>query len=113
MITLNCRTFWFRCGESFGHFDELLRAVGRSRVIIYTTPHFLAVPFLLHGFRAVAALPQRLAQYCADAADLATCPVPLASRGYDISMAWHRRTASDPAQRWLRDVVAEAGRRRV
>ena len=100
-------------GEPFGHFDELLRAAGRSRVVIYTTSHFLAVPFLLHGFRAVAALPRRLAENCANAADLATCPVPLPSEGYMVSMAWHRRTASDPAQRWLRGIVAEVGHSRA
>ena len=58
-------------GEPFGHVDELLEAVGRRRSVLYTTPHFLAVPFLLHGLRAVAALPRRLAENCADAAGLA------------------------------------------
>lgn len=100
-------------GEPVGHIDELLSAVGRSRVVIYTTPHFLAVPFLLRGFRAVAAMPRRLAEHCAEAARLATCPVPLASPGYDVSMAWHRRTASDPAQRWLRQLAAEIGHSRI
>ena len=99
-------------GEPFGHLDELLHAAGRSRAVIYTTPHFLAVPFLLHGFRAVSALPRRLAENCAEAAGLTVCPVPLPSPGYDIRMAWHRRTASDPAQTWLREVVAAVGRSR-
>ena len=100
-------------GEPFGHMDELLAAAGRSRTIIYTTPHFLAVPFLLHGFRAVAALPRRLAENCADAAGLAVCPVPLPSTGYDIRMAWHRRTSADPAQTWLRELVSTIGQSRV
>lgn len=100
-------------GEPFGHLDELLQAAGRSRDVIYTTPHFLAVPFLLHGFRAVSALPRRLAENCADAAGLALCPVPLPSEGYDVRMAWHRRTRSDPAQAWLREVVAAVGRSRA
>ncbi len=100
-------------GEPFGHVDELLQAVGRRRNIVYTTPHFLAVPFLLHGFRAVSALPRRLAENCADAAGLAVCALPLPSKGYDICMAWHRRTSSDPAQTWLRDVVATVGRSRA
>ena len=99
-------------GEPFGHIDELLAATGRTRTVVYTTPHFLAVPFLLHGFRAVSALPRRLAENCAGAAGLAVCDVPLPSDGYDIRMAWHRRTASDPAQRWLRELVAAIGRSR-
>ena len=100
-------------GEPFGHLDELLQAAGRSREVIYTTPHFLAVPFLLHGFRAVSALPRRLAENCADAAGLAVCPVPLPSKGYEVRMAWHRRTGTDPAQAWLREVIATVGRSRA
>jgi DNA-binding transcriptional LysR family regulator len=100
-------------GEPFGHLDELLQAARRSRHVIYTTPHFLAVPFLLHGFHAVSALPRRLAENCADAAGLALCPVPLPSTGYDVRMACHRRTRSDPAQAWLRKVVATVGRNRA
>jgi DNA-binding transcriptional LysR family regulator len=84
-------------GDAFGHIDELLQQAGRTRFIAYTTPHFLAVPFLLRGFRAVAALPRRLAENCAEAASLAICPVPLPSEGYDVRMAWHRRTSADPA----------------
>ncbi len=100
-------------GEPFGYLDDLLSAAGRSRTVIYTTPHFLAVPFLLHGFRAVSALPRRLAENCADAAGLALCEVPLPSDGYDVRMAWHRRTSSDPAQIWLPELVATIGRSRT
>jgi DNA-binding transcriptional LysR family regulator len=99
-------------GEPFGHIDDLLEQAKLSRTIIYTTPHFLAVPFLLHGLRAVAALPRRLAENCAEAAGLAICPVPLPSTGYDVRLAWHRRTASDPAQSWLRSLVTQIGRNR-
>lgn len=100
-------------GEPFGHIDTLLEATGRKRSIVYTTAHFLAVPFLLHGFRAVAALPRRLAENCAEAAGLAVCPVPLPSPGYDMRMVWHQRTTADPAQQWLRELIASVGRSRT
>ena len=100
-------------GEPFGHVDELLQETGRRREVVYTTPHFLAVPFLLRGFRAVAALPRRLAENCADAAGLAMCPVPLPSPGYDVRMAWHRRTTTDPAQSWLRATIETVGQSRA
>jgi DNA-binding transcriptional LysR family regulator len=44
------------------------------------------------GFRAVAALPRRLAENCAEAAGRSICPVPLPSDGYDVRMVWNRRT---------------------
>jgi LysR family transcriptional activator of mexEF-oprN operon len=97
-------------GEPFGHVDELLAKTGRRRIVLYTTPHFLAVPFLLHGLRAVAALPRRVAENCADAAGLSVCPLPLPSEGYDVRMAWHRRADADPAQVWLRASIAAVGR---
>ena len=100
-------------GEPFGHLDELLQAAGRSRHVVHTTLHFLAVPFLLHGFRAVSALPRRLAENCAGAAGLALCPVPLPSEDCDLRMAWHRRTRSDSAQAWPREVAAAVGRSRA
>jgi DNA-binding transcriptional LysR family regulator len=100
-------------GEPFGHVDELLQAIGRRRIVVYTTPHFLSVPFLLHGLRAVAALPRRLAENCADAAGLSVCPVPLPSAGYDVRMVWHRRNGADPAQAWFRAIIAAAGRERA
>jgi DNA-binding transcriptional LysR family regulator len=99
-------------GEPFGHVDELLQESGRRREVVYTSPHFLAVPFLLRGLRAVSALPRRLAENCADAAGLAMCPVPLPSPGYEVRMAWHRRTSTDPAQSWLRAIVEKIGRSR-
>jgi DNA-binding transcriptional LysR family regulator len=100
-------------GEPFGHGDELLEASAQSRTVAYTTPHLLAVPFLLHGVRAVAALPRRLAENCADAAGLAVCPVPLPSDGYDVGMAWHRRAGADPGQAWFRAIIAAVGRGRA
>ncbi len=93
-------------GEPFGHLDDLLLAAGRRRAVVYTTPHFLAVPFLLHGLRAVASLPGRLARNCAHTAGLTTCPVPLPSNGYDVCMAWHRRSRANPAHVWLRGIIS-------
>ena len=99
-------------GEPFGHIDELLQALGRQRTVLYTTPHFLCVPFLLHGFRAVSALPRHLAENCAEAAGLTICPVPLPSEGYDVRMVWHRRASTDPGQVWLRMLIADVARTR-
>ena len=50
------------------------------------TPHFLAIPFLLHGFRAAAAVPRHLAENCRDVAGLTICPLPVPVTGFDVSM---------------------------
>jgi LysR family transcriptional regulator, mexEF-oprN operon transcriptional activator len=100
-------------GELSGAVDAALARRGAKRFVFVATPHFLTIPFLLRGFRAVAALPRRLAENCAAAIGLAVCPLPLDIQGYDVSMLWHARSDADPAQRWLRDLVRDAGRARA
>ena len=98
-------------GEIEGHIDALLRREKRSRFVVLTTPHFLAIPNLLHGLRAVAAVPRRLAEHCAETTRLAVCDLPVPTQGYDVSMVWHARTDLDPPRRSIREVVRQEGRR--
>jgi LysR family transcriptional regulator, mexEF-oprN operon transcriptional activator len=97
-------------GDLAGSADALLARDGAERFVFMATPHFLTIPFMLHGFRAVAAVPRRLAETCADVAGLAVSPMPIALEGFDISMIWHTRTETDPAQRWFRDLIRVAAR---
>ena len=53
-------------GDLSGCVDGLLAREGAQRFVFVATPHFLAIPFLLHGLRAAAAVPRRLAKNCAD-----------------------------------------------
>jgi len=97
-------------GDLSGEADTILSRGGGKRFVFMATPHFLTVPFLLRGFRAVAAIPRRLAEGCAEVAALTISPLPIPMEGYDISMQWHSRTETDPAQRWFRGLVRAAGR---
>jgi DNA-binding transcriptional LysR family regulator len=94
---------------SGGCIDLALANIDTERFVFVATPHFLAMPFLLRGLRAVAAIPRRLAERLAEAADLAISPVPVAVEGFDVSMLWHARTESDPAHRWFRQLVRDTG----
>lgn len=100
-------------GELSGEADTLIGRGGGKRFVFMATPHFLAIPFLLHGFRAVAAVPRRLAENCADVAGLTVSPLPIAMDGFDVSMQWHSRTETDPAQRWFRELVRASGRSKL
>ncbi|SEE20249.1 transcriptional regulator, LysR family [Rhizobiales bacterium GAS191] len=97
-------------GELNGVVDRLIERAGRKRFVLMATPHFLAIPFLLHGFRAAAAVPRRLAENCRDVAGLSMSPLPVAVDGFDVSMQWHARTETDPAQIWFRELVRASGR---
>jgi len=73
-------------GELSGVVDRHIDRGDRRRFVLMATPHFLAIPFLLHGFRAAAAVPRRLAENCRDVAGLTICPLPVPVTGFDVSM---------------------------
>jgi DNA-binding transcriptional LysR family regulator len=97
-------------GDLSGAVDHALARTRAKRFVFTVTPHFLTIPFLLHGFRAVATVPRRLAENCADVVGLAVSRLPVEIEGFDVSMLWHARTETDPAHRWFRKLVREAGR---
>jgi DNA-binding transcriptional LysR family regulator len=96
-------------GDMSGCVDRALANIHAERFVFAATSHFLTIPFLLRGLRAVATIPRRLAENCAEVAGLAVSPLPIAVEGFDVSMLWHARTATDPAHRWFRQLVREAG----
>jgi len=100
-------------GDLSGDADALLAREDAERFVFMATPHFLTIPFMLHGLRAIAAIPRRLAESCANVAGLTVSPMPIALEGYDVSMLEHAPTETDPAQRWFRDLVRVAGRSRA
>jgi DNA-binding transcriptional LysR family regulator len=90
-------------GELSGVADSALVRQGARRFVLMGTPHFTAIPYLLSGLGAVAAVPRRLADHCSAIAGLTVSPVPIKMEGYDVSMRWHLRTDTDPAYRWFRN----------
>lgn len=50
--------------------DRLLEQLQRSRRVIWSTSHFMSVPFLLNNSDCVALLPRRMAQRCAKSMNL-------------------------------------------
>lgn len=88
-----------------------LAEAGYTRRVAVEVPYFALVPTLLEGSDLVATLPERLAEQFADAHDLEVLESPLPLPDVEIGMAWHPVFSADPAQRWLRSLVAEVARR--
>jgi hypothetical protein len=65
-------------GELTGTVEPMLAREGAKRFVFMAPPHFLGVPSLLHGFRAVAATPRRLTEPCREAKGLTISPRPVA-----------------------------------
>jgi DNA-binding transcriptional LysR family regulator len=91
-----------------GAVDTILEGQQQSRQVIWSTPHFMAIPFLLANSDCVALLPRRMAQQCARAMDLKLLLPPMAMEGFTVSMIWHQRNTNRLQHQWLRAQIFEA-----
>jgi DNA-binding transcriptional LysR family regulator len=94
-------------GDTSGALDQVLLDFGLRRRVALLVATYLAVPAALAASDLVATLPSRAAALVAAHAELATLPLPV-DFSATISMAWHRRTASEPAQAWFRQLTVAA-----
>ncbi|MEM8780625.1 MAG: LysR substrate-binding domain-containing protein, partial [Cyanobacteria bacterium P01_G01_bin.49] len=88
--------------------DEILKREQQSRQVIWSTSHFMSVPFLVANSDCVALLPQRMAQQCAKAMNLNLLPPPIEIGEFTVSMVWHQRNTNRPQHQWLREQVIDA-----
>jgi DNA-binding transcriptional LysR family regulator len=95
-------------GETSGVVDAALNAEGQSRRVRASMPYFLSLPFCLYGLAAIACVPQRMADLCANATRLAVSPVPVPMPALEVSMAWAIRADRDPGLVWLRGLIVSA-----
>lgn len=95
-----------RSGVFSGATDEALAMIGRKRRVKLSVPHYLLLPEMVLRSDMIAIAPERLARHYTDRLTLIEPPVPI--RGLKIAIVWHERTHRDPAQIWVRSVVAAA-----
>jgi DNA-binding transcriptional LysR family regulator len=85
--------------------DDALAAIGRTRHVRLSVPHFLLVPEILRRSDMIAVLPERLARGYGDRFRIFDLPFELAP--FSVVAVWHERTHRDPALAWLRQSLAE------
>ena len=95
----------WREGLDLGQVDELLARQGLRRPVVTTVDGFSAALALTRGSDLVATVPERHTAGLRQG--LHAFEIPLALRGFTISLLWHPRFEGDPAHRWLRDKVSE------
>jgi DNA-binding transcriptional LysR family regulator len=96
-------------GDTSGAVDRALADYGLKRRIALLVATYLAVPAVLAASDLVATVPQRTARQIATIAEIEIRPLAL-DLSVPVSMAWHRRAASEPAQVWFRSLlIAAAG----
>ena len=94
-------------GATSGALDRILVDFGLKRRLALLVATYLAVPAALAAADLVATVPERIARRIAAAGDIEIMPLPI-DFAITVSMAWHRRTASDTAQTWFRALLVKA-----
>jgi DNA-binding transcriptional LysR family regulator len=91
-------------GDDMSFVDAALEQRGLARRIATRVP-FLSIVLMLVGSDRLAIVPRRTANDLALICPLVVKELPFASPRIGLSMIWHRRLDSHPAQRWLRSMI--------
>ena len=94
-------------GDTTGSVDRILADFGLRRRIALLVATYLAVPAALAVSDLVATVPSRTARQIALTGEIEIVPLPV-DLDTTVSIAWHRRAASEPAQSWFRSLLIDA-----
>jgi DNA-binding transcriptional LysR family regulator len=92
-----------------GSVDDALAAIGRTRRIAVTVPHFLAAPLLVTRTDYVLTLMERVARTLR-LEGLMILEPPVALAGMKMAMHWHRRFDADQGHAFLRECLRRVAR---
>jgi DNA-binding transcriptional LysR family regulator len=85
--------------------DEALAKSGRERQVALRTRYFMAAPLIIAKSNLLFTGPSMLVDYFAKLVPLSVFEPPLALPSYPEEAYWHERYDTDPAHRWLRDLL--------
>ncbi len=102
VLTFNQRT-------AFTTAMQQLRMQGLEPHTEVVTENFLTLGALIAGTDRVALVQERLGHLLARTSDVKVLPVPFDAAPLVETMWWHPMYEVDPAHRWLREIVIEAG----
>ncbi|MCY1378745.1 hypothetical protein D9M69_664060 [compost metagenome] len=94
-------------GDLCGNIDNDLARLGRSRRVVLAVPQFSGLRSILAGTEMLATVPDFAAQALIDGCGLRADEPPFPIVTSELSMAWSAGTDNDPAERWLRERIAE------
>lgn len=89
--------------------DHALTALGHSRRIIATLPHWGSAPLLVRDTDLVLTIARRSLKVVEDAADMAVEDVPFLVPTFRFEQIWHERRSQEAAHIWLRGVISNIG----
>ncbi|HEY3496135.1 MAG TPA: LysR family transcriptional regulator [Polyangiaceae bacterium] len=85
--------------------DEALAKKGRARRVALQTRYFMAAPLIVSKTDLLVTAPSMLVKYFSELVPLRVFDPPLKLPTYPEELYWHERYDSDPAHRWLRELL--------
>ena len=93
-------------GTSGSLVDTELERRGFARRVALRISNFLVAPVVVRDTDFISTMPKRLALQLASPYGLRLLPAPIELPKFGMSLIWHPRLDHEPAQRWLRELVA-------
>lgn len=93
-------------GTGHGRADEFMQRAGILRRIRLRVPHFVALADILESSDLIATVPAAFAIRSIKQFNLCYVPHPIDLPLIDINLFWHSKYHRDPANRWLRELIA-------
>lgn len=93
-----------------GHEAAVENIVGEQRVkrrVALTVPHFLVLPTIVAQTDVIVTIPHRMALSFGPLANIRLFTPPIKFPVISIKQHWHERFHHDPANRWMRGVIAQ------
>lgn len=94
-------------GTGHGRVEEIMERSGARRQVRLRVPHYVALADVLEGSNLIATVPEVFAIRSVKHFNLRYCPHPIDLPQIDIGLYWHTRFHRDPANRWLRNLLAD------
>ncbi|MGH8187288.1 MAG: LysR family transcriptional regulator [Steroidobacteraceae bacterium] len=102
---------WHAIVHPAGHLHDSLeaelKAQGLSRRVRVRIEHYLAVPTVLSQSDLIFTVPYAIGAGLVKLADIKLVRPPFKAKPRPVMQHWHSRFHHDPANRWLRGVVAD------
>jgi DNA-binding transcriptional LysR family regulator len=93
-------------GRSHELFEKFLVNNGFKRRVVLSTSHFMSIPIIIAQSDLVATVPLAVGTTLARTPGIRILKPPFDIPEFDLRTHWHRKFHNDPANRWLRGVIA-------
>jgi DNA-binding transcriptional LysR family regulator len=87
--------------------EDELRTHGITRSVTLRVRHYLAIPTILSQSDLIFTVPYAIGASLAKLGDVKLVRPPFKAKPRVVKQHWHSRFHQDPANRWLRGIVAE------